>query len=137
MTSVLGQRFQDHLLAVPQTEGKDPVLPVCQRSRGSQFIGSTQRREGDLPWSYPVILSHLKTAISLPDETFDRASRRARELGLSRSQFFAIAAQSYLDTLDRQSLTARIDQALALVGDDPETAAVIRAGRRLLAQDDW
>lgn len=79
----------------------------------------------------------MKTAISLPDETFDRASRRARELGLSRSQFFAIAAQSYLDTLDRQSLTARIDQALALVGDDSETAAVIRAGRRRLAQDDW
>jgi hypothetical protein len=79
----------------------------------------------------------MKTAISLPDDTFDRASRRARELGVSRSQFFAIAAQRYLDILDRESLTARIDQALALVGDDPETVAVIRAGRRRLARDDW
>ena len=79
----------------------------------------------------------MKTAISLPDDTFDRASRRAKELGVSRSQFFATAAQRYLDSLDRESLTARIDQALALVGDDPETAAVIRAGRRRLARDDW
>jgi len=29
----------------------------------------------------------MKTAISVPDETFDQAERRAAELGMSRSEF--------------------------------------------------
>ena len=58
----------------------------------------------------PVIPSHttnMKTAISLPDDTFDRASQRATELGMSRSEFFARAAQHYLDELDASRRPAR------------------------------
>lgn len=79
----------------------------------------------------------MKTAISVPDETFDRASRRAQQLGISRSEFFATAAKRYLEDLDRESLTSRIDQALALVGDDPDTTLAADAGRARLAGDDW
>ena len=89
------------------------------------------------PSSYLVILTDVKTAISVPDDTFDRASRRAQQLGISRSEFFATAAQRYLADLDRESLTARIDQALALVGDDPDTALATDTGRTLLARDAW
>ncbi|MFD2090912.1 ribbon-helix-helix protein, CopG family [Blastococcus deserti] len=82
----------------------------------------------------------MKTAISLPDETFDRASRRAAELGMSRSEFFARAAQRYLEELDTQSLTQQIDDALErlLEGDDSAGDA-ITVGRRLLADtdDEW
>jgi len=35
----------------------------------------------------PVIRVYVKTAISLPDETFEEATRRSRELGISRSEF--------------------------------------------------
>lgn len=79
----------------------------------------------------------MKTAISLPDDTFDRATRRARELGMSRSEFFATAAVHYLAELDRASLTARIDEALALTGRDDESAAAVQAGRRRLMRQDW
>lgn len=79
----------------------------------------------------------VKTAISLPDDTYERASRRAKELGISRSEFFATAATRYLETLDRESLTARIDQALELVGDDPDALLARQLGRRLLDENAW
>ena len=53
----------------------------------------------------------MKTAISVPDETYQRAARRAGDLGMSRSEFFA-AAERYLDQLDAQSLTRQADDAL-------------------------
>lgn len=39
----------------------------------------------------------MKTAISLPKTTFTAATSRAAELGISRSEFFAVAARRYLD----------------------------------------
>jgi len=79
----------------------------------------------------------MKTAISVPDETFERASRRAQQLGISRSEFFATAAKHYLETLDRESLTARIDEALALVENDPDSALATESGRRRLEATTW
>ena len=79
----------------------------------------------------------VKTAISVPDETFDRVTRRARELGMSRSELFATAAKHYLDELDRRSLTALIDEALEQVGADDSSAVARAAGRRRLAEHDW
>lgn len=82
----------------------------------------------------------MKTAISLPDETFDRVSRRASDLGMSRSEFFTRAAQRYLDELDAQSLTGQIDTALeSLRGTDESTAAAVAIGHRVLeaVDDEW
>ena len=85
----------------------------------------------------PGYTDNVKTAISLPDDTYDQATRRAAELGISRSEFFARAARSYLNQLAAQSLTEQIDEALRNAGDDSATAAAA-AGRRYLAgQDDW
>jgi hypothetical protein len=44
--------------------------------------------------------------MSLPDETFRRADRAAKRLGLSRSELFARAAERWLDDLDGESTTA-------------------------------
>lgn len=82
----------------------------------------------------------MKTAISLPDETYERASRRAIALGMSRSEFFARAAERYLDELDAGSITARIDAALATVsGSDESSSAAVEAGRRRVfdAAEEW
>ncbi|MFW6090349.1 MAG: ribbon-helix-helix protein, CopG family [Actinomycetota bacterium] len=79
----------------------------------------------------------MKTAISIPDETFDRASRRAAELGMSRSEFFTQAAQRYLNDLEASSVTAQIDHALTVAGDDDSAAVAARAGRRLARKDEW
>lgn len=82
----------------------------------------------------------MKTAISVPDETFDRVSRTASDLGMSRSEFFARAAQRYLDELDVQSLTGQIDSALErLDGTDDAEADAVAIGHRVLdtANDEW
>jgi metal-responsive CopG/Arc/MetJ family transcriptional regulator len=82
----------------------------------------------------------MKTAISISDETFHRVELRAAALGVSRSEFFACAAQRYLDQLDAESLTDRINAAVALTEADDSSEAAVAAGRRLLAQDgedDW
>ena len=87
--------------------------------------------------SYLVILTGVKTAISIPDDTFERASTRARDLGISRSQFFTTAAQHYLDELDAQSITLQIDTALSrLAGTDQSAADAVAMGHRTLADTD-
>jgi metal-responsive CopG/Arc/MetJ family transcriptional regulator len=82
----------------------------------------------------------MKTAISLPDDTFDLVSQRASDLGMSRSEFFTRAAQRYLDELDAQSLTGQIDSALARLHDTDEAeAAAVAIGHRVLnaVDDEW
>jgi len=85
----------------------------------------------------PGYTEGMKTAISLPDDTYEQATRQAAELGISRSEFFARAARIYLDELASHSLTQQINQALQTAGDDSNAAAAT-AGRSYLAgQDDW
>jgi len=81
----------------------------------------------------------VKTAISLPDDTFEQATRQAAELGISRSEFFARAARRYLDELAELSLTQQIDEALEAAGPDDSAAAAVSAGRYRLGRqdDDW
>jgi hypothetical protein len=80
----------------------------------------------------------MKTAISLPDDTFEEATRQAAELGISRSEFFARAARRYLDELAEVSLTQQINEALDAAGPDDSAAFAVAAGRaRLASEDDW
>jgi metal-responsive CopG/Arc/MetJ family transcriptional regulator len=80
----------------------------------------------------------MKTAISLPDDTYEEATRQAAELGISRSEFFARAARRYLDDLAEESLTQQIDEALEAAGSDDSWAVAVAAGRnRLAGEDDW
>jgi len=81
----------------------------------------------------------MKTAISVPDETFKQAARRASALGMSRSEFFTRAVQRYLEHLDAESLTQQIDAAVALVRDDDSAEFAVAAGRAYLScdEDGW
>jgi antitoxin MazE6 len=64
----------------------------------------------------------MKTAISLPEA--------ARRLGVSRSEFFARAAERWLDDLDDEQTTEAINRALDGVAQD--TAFVDAAADRLV-----
>ncbi len=81
----------------------------------------------------------MKTAISLPDDTFEQATRQAAELGISRSEFFARAARRYLDELAELSLTQQIDEALEAARADDSAAGAVAAGHHRLNRqdDDW
>jgi metal-responsive CopG/Arc/MetJ family transcriptional regulator len=81
----------------------------------------------------------VKTAISIPDETFQQVEVRAAELGVSRSEFFARAVQAYFEVLDAESWTHRINAAVDLVGTDESTELAVATGRRRLEldEDEW
>jgi metal-responsive CopG/Arc/MetJ family transcriptional regulator len=80
----------------------------------------------------------MKTAISVPDDTFEQATKRAAEMGISRSEFFSRAARRYLDELASRSLTEQVNEALQAARTDDSAAAAAAAGRKLLAAgDDW
>ena len=54
----------------------------------------------------------MKTAISLPDDTFRRVEDAAKRLGVSRSEFFARAAERWLVALEDDGTTDAINSAL-------------------------
>jgi metal-responsive CopG/Arc/MetJ family transcriptional regulator len=82
----------------------------------------------------------MKTAISIPDDTYDRVTRTARQLGMSRSELMTKAAVAYLDDLDSRDLTLEIDRVLGLVDIDVHAdQAVVDASKARLAEinDEW
>jgi metal-responsive CopG/Arc/MetJ family transcriptional regulator len=73
----------------------------------------------------------MKTAISLPDETFRRVERAAKQLGVSRSEFFARAAERWLEDLEDERTTDAIDRAIAGL---PNESAFVETAAAALAQ---
>ncbi|MPV35498.1 hypothetical protein [Georgenia subflava] len=83
----------------------------------------------------------MKTAISLPDETFERAERAAKRLGITRSELYARAVDAFVESLDRTSVTSMLDAAIERTGHDDElTELVVSRSRAALESDgeeDW
>lgn len=80
----------------------------------------------------------MKTAISMPDETFEAVTRKAQELGVSRSRLLVMAAEKFLAQDDDEALAAAIDEALERVGQPNPDHEFLRASRRrLVGADDW
>jgi metal-responsive CopG/Arc/MetJ family transcriptional regulator len=76
----------------------------------------------------------VKTAISLPDDTFRRVEDAAKRMGVSRSEFFARAAERWLDALQHDDTTAAINRAISGAQSDHEftdtAAAALADGDR-------
>jgi antitoxin MazE6 len=109
-----------------------PVSTNCPVMCGTGSVALKVSAEGNTR-----LYKAVKTAISLPDDTYEQATRRAAEPGISRSEFFARAARRYLDELASGSLVRQINEALQ-TSDDDSSAAAAAAGRNYLAaQHDW
>jgi metal-responsive CopG/Arc/MetJ family transcriptional regulator len=55
----------------------------------------------------------MKTAVSIPDPLFKASERAARKLGVSRSGLYARALERYLQQMDDDALTAKLDAVYA------------------------
>ena len=75
----------------------------------------------------------MKTAISVPDDTFRRVDAAAKRLGVSRSEFFARAAERWLRSLDDDGTTDAINRAIA--GLEPDHEFTDTAAAALAADD--
>jgi predicted transcriptional regulator len=80
----------------------------------------------------------VKTAVSLPDELFQRAERLAQRLGRSRSALYADALVAYLDAAEAgDDVTSALDALYADFDTVRGRAPGAAAGRRLIDSGQW
>lgn len=78
----------------------------------------------------------MKTAISIPDHTFEAAEQAAKRLGMSRSEFFTRAAERFIGATESTSVTSRINASLDRVADDDSWFAIESGHQTLEADED-
>ena len=78
----------------------------------------------------------MKTAVSVPDDVFQKAERLARRTKKSRSQLFSDAVREYIARHAPEEVTDAMNRACEELGarDDGFVAA---AARRVLEQTEW
>ena len=77
----------------------------------------------------------MKTAVSLPDDTFRRADLAAHRLGVSRSELYVRALEAYLGPPSDDELTARFDAVYTDVASSLDPA--LAAAQRRAIGDTW
>lgn len=81
----------------------------------------------------------IKTAISLEESLFERVDALAKELNISRSYLFALAAQEFIERHENQHLLEATNAAYDDLPDPYEQALrqEMRAKHRQLVEGDW
>ena len=78
----------------------------------------------------------MKTAVSIPDEIFERAERLARRHRRSRSEVYAAALDEYVARHAPDEVTDTMNRVCEEVGDEND-AFLAAAGRRALDRVEW
>lgn len=78
----------------------------------------------------------MKTAVSIPDEVFEKVERLARRAGRSRSEVFSAALAEYVARHAPDEVTEAMDRVCAEVGDQRD-AFVSAVGRQVLENTEW
>ena len=66
----------------------------------------------------------VRTAISVEKSLLDKIDETAKNLHLSRSKFFAVAAEDYLHRMETQELIDRLNEAYSDGLDDTEQSVL-------------
>lgn len=78
----------------------------------------------------------MKTAVSIPDEVFEKVERLAKRAGRSRSEVFSAALREYVARHTPDEVTEAMDRVCAAVKDEDD-GFVGAAGRRVLERTEW
>ena len=78
----------------------------------------------------------MKTAVSIPDDVFEKAERLARRMKKSRSQLFSNALTEYLARHAPDYVTEAMNEVCAEIGSEPDSF-VSAASRRILERSEW
>ena len=78
----------------------------------------------------------MKTAVSIPDDVFEKAERLARRMKKSRSQLFSNALTEYVARHAPDHVTEAMDEVCAEIGSEPDPF-VSAASRRILERSEW
>lgn len=78
----------------------------------------------------------MKTAVSIPDDVFERAERLARRAGRSRSEVYSAALREYVARHAPDEVTEAMNRVCDVVGGQVDEF-VRTAGRRVLERTEW
>jgi len=78
----------------------------------------------------------MKTAVSIPDDVFEKVERFARRTKRSRSEVFSAALREYIARHAPDEITEAINRAVDEIGD-PTDEFVAAASRRVLENTEW
>ncbi len=78
----------------------------------------------------------MKTAVSVPDDVFERAERLARREGRSRSEVYSAALREYVARHAPDEIADALDLAVAEVGDEADPF-LSTASRHALESTEW
>ena len=78
----------------------------------------------------------MKTAVSIPDDVFDRAERLAKRGRRSRSEVYSSALREYVARHSPEEVTETMNRVCAQVNNDADSF-VAAAGRRVLQRSEW
>jgi len=78
----------------------------------------------------------MKTAVSIPDDVFEKVERFARRAKRSRSEVFSAALREYMARHSPDEVTVAINQALENIGNQKDEF-VAAAARRVLEKTEW
>ena len=85
-----------------------------------------------------VILTLMKTAISIPDEIFEQAERLAKSRGWSRSELYANAVSTFVNNERFLGVREKLD---AVYGENAEDSALdpllTQAQARSIPKEKW
>jgi hypothetical protein len=80
----------------------------------------------------------MKTAISIPNDEFDRFERVAARHGLNRSEFYRLAGNRLVEELEGETeLTALANSVIARVGQPADSAFLDESQRIVSEGSDW
>ncbi|MBI3814163.1 MAG: CopG family transcriptional regulator [Nitrospinae bacterium] len=74
----------------------------------------------------------MKTAISIPDEIFEKAEKAAREYNYSRSELFTIAVKEFLERIKSRRLLDEINEAYSDI-ETPDETSLRQKGKKYYA----
>jgi metal-responsive CopG/Arc/MetJ family transcriptional regulator len=78
----------------------------------------------------------MKTAVSVPDDIFERAERLARRERRSRSEVYSAAIREYVARHEPDEVTNLLNEVIGEI--DPQLDPFVRAaGSRVLERSEW
>jgi metal-responsive CopG/Arc/MetJ family transcriptional regulator len=89
---------------------------------------------GALLWS--SYTHGMKTAVSIPDDVFEKVERLARRGKRSRSEVFSAALREYVARHAPDEVTEAVNRVCDQVGDQRDEF-VAAAGREILEKTEW
>jgi metal-responsive CopG/Arc/MetJ family transcriptional regulator len=83
-----------------------------------------------------VLVTSMKTAISIPDPVFDSAEALAKKLKISRSQLYTKAVEEFVTTHTATSVRETLDR---VYGSEPSSVdpSVAKAQSATITHEDW